>query len=302
MIDDGAETVYRTTLPAKAVNAGVVVLDESPGARIDPWYLGALDENSVQGYSGTPVDMNELTYDYQQDIGAAGVEFPAAGTYYVVVDSGRAEFDNRRLAGSYVLRSWVNDVTPPTLQLLTTRVTAGRPTLVFRTTDGQSGVDPSSLTIGYRGTLVGTDTYRRASGLAIFVLPQSVPALHPGLLHLRMISSDYQEAKNVDTEGPQIMPNTRTRTVNLRVVAGVSVNWLVGTCTRLEVAAGSPRGVAAVRFSIGGRVVATARHGADGVWSATTRSSRGAHAVVATAVDKTGRTAVAKRMVRACSG
>ena len=129
-----------------------------------------------------------------------------------------------------------------------------------------------------------------------------MPALGPGRLRLRMISSDYQEAKNVDTEGPQIMPNTRTRTVTLRVVPGVTVNWLLGTCTQLEVAAGSRGGVARVRFSVDGRVVATVRHGMRGVWSATTRLSRGTHAVVATAVDNGGHAAVAKRMVRACSG
>jgi hypothetical protein len=117
-----------------------------------------------------------------------------------------------------------------------------------------------------------------------------------------MISSDYQEAKNVDTEGAQIMPNTRTRTVTLHVVAGVTVNWLVGTCTRLEVAAGSPRRVSAVRFSVDGRVVATAHHGVNGVWSATAKLSRGAHAVVATAVDSGGRSAVARRRVDGCSG
>jgi subtilisin family serine protease len=302
MTEDGAEIAYGTTLPDKTVNAGVVVISESPGARIDPWYLAALDENSVEGFTGTPIDVNELTYDYQQDIGDAGVEFPAAGTYYVVVDSGRGEFDNRRLAGRYTLRSWVNDVTPPTLQLLTTRVTAGRPTLVFRTTDTQSGVDPNSLTIGYRGNLVGTDVYRRASGLAIFALPESVPTLRPGRVRLRMVSSDYQEAKNVDTEGPQIMPNTRTRTVTLRVVPGVTVNWLLGTCRQLEVSAGSPRRITAVRFAVHGRVVATARHGVHGVWSAAPQLSRGTHEVVATAVDRSGRTAVATRRVSACGG
>jgi hypothetical protein len=300
MVEDGAEVVYRTTLPRRAVNAGVVVIDESTGARVDPWYLGALDENSVQGFTGTPVDVNELTYDYEEDIGDAGVGFPAAGTYYVVVDSGRDRFNGRRRAGRYVLRSWVNDVTPPTVRLLTTRVTAGRPTLVFLTTDAQSGVDPRSLTIAYRGELVAATSYRRSTGLAVFALPESVSAVEPGRLRLRLISSDYQEAKNVDTEGPQIMPNTRTRSVTVRVVAGVTVNWLVGTCTRLAVTAGSPRRVAAVRFSVDGRVVATARHGVDGIWSTDARLSGVRRTVVATAVDSRGRTAVAKRMVPAC--
>jgi hypothetical protein len=300
MVEDGGEVVYRTTLPRKTVNAGAVVIDESTGARVDPWYLGALDENSVQGFTGTPVDVNELTYDYEEDVGDAGVAFPAAGTYYVVVDSGRDQFTGKRLAGRYVLRSWVNDVTPPTVRLLTTRVTAGRPTLVFLTTDAQSGVDPSSLTIAYRGELVASSSYRASTGLAVFALPESVSAVGPGRVRLRLISSDYQEAKNVDTEGPQIMPNTRTRTVTVHVVAGVSVNWLVGTCTRLTVAAGSPRRVAEVRFSVSGHVVATARHGVNGIWSTGAQLPAGTHAVVATAVDSRGRTAAAKRIVRAC--
>ena len=300
MVEDGAEVVYRTTLPPGAVNAGAVAVDESTGARVDPWYLGGLDENDVQGFAGTPVDVNDLTFDYHQDVGAAGVAFPAPGTYYVVVDSGRDRFSGRRLAGRYVLRAWVNDVTAPTLRLLTTRVTAGRPTLVFRTTDDQSGVDPASLTIAYRGELVAASSYRRPTGLAVFVLPRSVPALGPGRLRLRLISSDYQEAKNVDTEGPQIMPNTRTRTVSLHVVAGVSVDWLVGTCTRFVVTAGSPSRIVEVRFSVDGRVVAVAHRGVEGIWSTRAKLSRSAHAVVATAVDGRGHAAAARRMVRAC--
>jgi hypothetical protein len=300
MTEDGAEIVYRTILRRKMVNAGAAVIDESSGARVDPWFLGALDENSVQGFAGTPVDVNELTYDYEQDIGDAGVTFPGAGTYYVVVDSGRGRFDNRRLAGRYVLRSWVNDVTPPTLRLLTTRVTAGRPTLVFRTTDAQSGVDPKSLTIGYRGDLVAAGSFRRATGLAVFPLPESVGALHAGTVRLRMLSADYQEAKNVDTEGSEILPNTRTRTVVLRVVDGVTVNWLDATCRRLEATAGSPGRVREVRFTVAGRVVATVRRGVQGIWSTAVRLPRGAHAIVATAVDSSGRVANATHMVRAC--
>jgi hypothetical protein len=98
------------------------------------------------------------------------------------------------------------------------------------------------------------------------------------------------------------MPNTRTRTVTLRVVPGVTVNWLLGTCRQLEVSAGSPRRITAVRFAVHGRVVATARHGVHGVWSAAPQLSRGTHEVVATAVDRSGRTAVATRRVSACGG
>ena len=38
---------------------------------------GRADENDVQGYSGTPVNVNNLTIDYPLDIGAAGVGLPA---------------------------------------------------------------------------------------------------------------------------------------------------------------------------------------------------------------------------------
>ena len=47
---------------------------------------------------------------------------------------------------------------------------------VFRTLDSQSGVDPGSLAIGYRGALVGASSFDRASGLAIFALRRSADA------------------------------------------------------------------------------------------------------------------------------
>jgi minor extracellular serine protease Vpr len=302
MIEDGSETLYETTLPAKAINAGVAVFDRTSGAQIDPWYLGAQDESSVQGQAGTPVDVNELTYDYPNDIGVAGASFPAPGRYWISVDSGQGRFDGTSLAGSYELHAWVNDVTPPTLKLLTTRVTAGRPTLVFRTTDGQSGVDPQSLTIGYDGALVGVGTYQRSTGLAIFPLPNDVSPLRAGSTRVRMMSSDFQEAKNVDTQGSKIMPNTRTAAATAHVVAGVTADWLVTQCTRLAIAAGSPRGVAVVRFTVDGRRVATVRRGVQGIWTAHVHLRGGRHALVATAVDTKGISTSARRMVGACSG
>src|SRR3954452_8535736 len=131
----GPEKVYPLTLSEKTVNAGVSILQTSSAAEIDPFFLGTLDESAVQGFAGTPVDVNSLTYNYLGRVGAAGVSFPGAGTYYVAVDSGRGDFNEQPIAGSYVLRSWVNALKPPALKLLTTRVSAGRPTLVFRPLD-----------------------------------------------------------------------------------------------------------------------------------------------------------------------
>ncbi|MDX6486624.1 MAG: minor extracellular serine protease Vpr, partial [Gaiellaceae bacterium] len=274
MSEDGAEVVYRTAAYRKAVNAGVVVVDEATGARNDPWFLGAKDESTVLGFAGTPIDVNSLTYDYLAPVGAAGAEFPADGRYYVAVDSGRDPFSGRSLAGRYVLRSWVNDVKPPSLQLLTTRVSAGRPTLVFRTLDSQSGVDPQSLAIGYQGFLVAVGSFDRETGLAVFPLPGSVPELTPGSVRARMISSDYQETKNIDTTGVKIMPNTRTSNATMQVVSGAAVDVLVpapNTCVakrqRVTVAASSKSKVVSVRFSVDGKRFAVDRSDEQGIWS-----------------------------------
>ena len=64
MREDGAETLYETLVDRPAVNAGVSVISESPGAQIDPFYLGAADENTVQGFAGTPVNVNALMSGY----------------------------------------------------------------------------------------------------------------------------------------------------------------------------------------------------------------------------------------------
>jgi hypothetical protein len=203
----------------------------------------------------------------------------------------------------------VNDVTPPTLQLLTTRVTAGRPTIVFKATDAKSGVDPESLTLGYQGQLISVGTYDPITGLAVFPLPGSVPALRAGTTALRLIASDFQESKNVDTSGSKLMPNTRTDHAQLRVVAGVTADWLLpatGRCTarraRLEVVAGSPAGVARVEFAVDGKRRATDHSGNQGLWSAAVALKPGKHVLVATAVDNKRRGASVRRIVRTCNG
>jgi hypothetical protein len=309
MNEDGAERVYAMHLDQPATNIGVAVEDESSGARIDPWFLGSLDENDAQGFAATPVDVNELTSDYLVPIGAAGASFPRQQTFYVAVDSGRDPFTNRRLAGTYTLRSWVDDVTPPSLQLLTTRVAAGRPTLVARTVDRGAGVDPLSLTIGWRGVLVGAAAYDPKTGIAVFTLPKSVARLKPGKQRARIMSSDFEEAKNVNTTGTSIMPNTRVVSRPFRIVTGTAVTWLaprVGACAsrsqRLLVAASSTGKIRAVRFLDGRRAIGVDRTSTSGLYEVTWRS-RGArgqlHRLSATAIDSSGRT-VATRLVRLC--
>jgi minor extracellular serine protease Vpr len=309
MQEDGAEKLYVTALDRPAVNIGVSMLDRETGARIDPFFLGAKDESTVQGVAGTPVDVNALTYDYLAPVGAAGASFPRQGRYYVAVDSPRDPFTGARLVGQYILRSWVNDVTPPSLHLLTTRVSAGRPTLVFRSLDTQAGVDPASLAIGYKGVLIAAGFYDWQTGLAVFPLPASVPVLAAGkTVRTTMISSDYQEAKNIDTIGPSIMPNTRGSTAARHVVRGVAVDWLTpstGACvrkgTRAVVAASAPGRVTSVRFALDGKQFAVDRTGVQGIWSVgVTAAKQGAHTLTATAVTANGGRAAAPRKVRLC--
>jgi subtilase family protein/PA domain-containing protein len=311
MREDGAEKVYVTSLDRPAVNIGVSILDRVEGARIDPFYLGAKDESTVQGFAGTPVDVNALTYNYLAPVGAAGASFPRQGRYYIALDSPRDPFTGESLAGRYVLRSWVNDVTPPSLQLLTTRVSAGRATLVFRALDTQSGVDPASLTVGYKGVLIAVGSYDWQTGLAVFPLPTSVPTLAAGTtVRTKMIASDFQEAKNIDTIGPSIMPNTRTSVVPMRIVRGVAVDWLdpgADTCVqrsaRAVVAASAPGRITSVLFAVDGRQVAVDRRDDQGVWSVSLPTlKKGAHTLTATAMAANGSRAAARRRVRACRG
>ncbi|MBV8256431.1 MAG: S8 family serine peptidase [Actinobacteria bacterium] len=297
MQEDGAEVVYSTTLTGKLVNAGVSLVRRVPGVKIDPFYLGAKDESTVQGDAGTPVDVNELTPDYLVDVGAAGASFPSPGTFYVSVDSPRDRFTGKLLAGRYELRSWVNDVTPPSLRLLTTTVSTGRPTLVLKTLDSQSGVDPYTVQVSYLGETVGIGAYDPVTGIATVPLPEGMPALRKGVLHLHLVSSDYQESKNVETTGNDIKPNTRTANVPIRILAGPAVDWL--SCgSHLFVAASSPREIASVRFLLDGKPLATARKVGAGLWAAPWRP----HGTVLEAVarDRENHDATARVPVRAC--
>src|SRR5262249_8406930 len=63
MDESGSEHVYVTRIGRSLVNAGVAVVSSSGSAQVDPWWLGALDEGDVQGYTGTPVNVNDLMPD-----------------------------------------------------------------------------------------------------------------------------------------------------------------------------------------------------------------------------------------------
>ncbi len=310
MNEDGSEHVYWTELDSPVVNFGVSVIAETPGSLIDPFVLGSQDENDVQGYAGTPTDVNALTYDSQLDIGAAGAQLPRLQRLYVAVDSRADPFTNMSLKGKYVLNSWVNDLTPPSARVLTTRVSAGRPLLVAQAVDLGSGVDPLSLILNYNDILIGASGYDAVTGLTTFGLPDSVPALKAGKTPTVMQAADFQEAKNIDTIGQDIYPNTRFVRTRLTVVSGPAATWLLpfgGACIaakeRLVVTASSDKAVRRVVFSRGSTHIGTAAKGSGGVYSVSWANGvlkKGTYRVTATVFDAAGRSYATARNLRVC--
>jgi Bacterial Ig domain len=209
-----------------------------------------------------------------------------------------------------VLRSWVNDVRPPRIRLVTRRVTAGRPTIVARVIDKGAGVDPLSLVIAYRGVLVGAVLYDPTSGIAIFPLPRQASAIPKGRTRAILSAADYQEAKNVNSLGDDILPNTAFRPVGITGVSGPALTWVspaenqcVGRTAGLLVAASSTKRVRSVRFFVDGKQIGIDRNGAadlfSGSWT-TRRASAGKHELRAVVTDAGGRTLAAKRHVKVC--
>jgi subtilisin family serine protease len=310
MDESGAEHLYSLDINKPVVNFGVSVLEESPGALVDPFVLGSKDENDVQGYAGIPTDVNSLTFDSGFDVGAAGAQFPRQQRFYVAVDSRSDPLTGRPLTGQYLLNSWVNDVTPPSIRLLTTRVTAGRPLIVAQAVDLGSGVDPLSLVIGYKRALVGASQYDPGSGLVVFGLPAEAPKLTAGKVPFGLEASDYQEAKNIDTLGDEILPNTAFLDTKLTVVDGPTVSWIeppAGVCAlkheQLTVVADSTTAPKQVVFAADGKRVGVDNSGPGGVYSQawnTTKLKKGRHTLTATVTDASGRTASAGHAILVC--
>ena len=308
--EDGAETLYRIRLDEPAVNVGAAVIISSAGSLVHPWFLGSPDENDVQGYAGTPVNVNNLTIDYPLDIGAAATVFPRTKAYYVAVDSGRDQFTGRSLGGSYVLRAWVDDLQPPLLGLITGRVSAGRPTIALRVIDLGAGVDPYSLVIGYGRALIAAAFYDPDTGIALFPLPRQAPVLRAGKRVLAASAADFQESKNVDSVGDELLPNTTFAAGNISVVNRPTVTWIapeIDECAAspapLIVLASSTAAVRSVRFFDGRKLLATDRRGGGGLFSATWRrgaAAKGKHTLRAIVTDAKGRKAEAQRVVRVC--
>jgi Bacterial Ig domain len=310
MDEGGSETLYTTLVKKPLANLGVAVIGRTDGSVIDPFFLGSPDQNDVQGYAGTPVNVNGLMFDYHVDLGVAGSIFPRQQRFWIAVDSGSDPFSGQQLPGRYLLKMWRNDVTPPRVRLITSRVSVGRPLLAARVLDSQSGIDPLSVVIGYRSVLVGAAAYDPISGLALFPLPAQAPRVKAGKNEGIVEASDNQEAKNIATVGNNILPNTTFRGVSITGVNGPAVAWLVpaaGGCikgvVRLGVAASSTAALRSVRFFDGKKLIKKVTKGPVGLYVAdwrTARTAAGPHTLRATALDRKGRSFTAARRLRVC--
>jgi hypothetical protein len=310
MNEDGSEHLYYTDVNEPIVNLGVSVLGSSAGALIDPFVLGSKDENDVQGYAGIPTDVNSLTYDSNLDIGAAGVQFPRLQRFYIAVDSRADPFTNRSQKGQYLLNAWINDLTPPAVRVLTTKVSAGRPLLVAQAIDSQSGVDPLSLVVNYNNALVGASAYDPVSGLVLFGIPTAAPKLKAGTTKAIVAASDYQESKNINTVGNDIYPNTAFLQTKLTVVNGPTVTWVeppAHVCAfkndRLVVVAGATEKIKDVTFTDGTHRIGVDKNGPGGVYSVgwnTKSLKKGTRSLQATVTDASGHRATAVRELKIC--
>jgi subtilisin family serine protease len=324
--DDGKEKVYSLDITKQAVNAGVVVVQPAPRLNapitamfssnqpIHPWFLGSLDENDVLGYAGIPVNVNGSLPDFLYSIGASGGVFLPPGRYYVSVDSGRDLFTGRSLAGPYVLRSWVNDVKPPVVRVLSRKISSGRPTIVAKVTDAKSGVDPLALQLLFgpaaRGLSVGATSFDPATGIVAFSIPREAFPLDSGPQFMRIVASDFQESKNINTESDSPLPNTKIQGLRAEAVNGPTITWITpeqGRCLaprqKLLVVANDTVAISSVGFFDGNREIGRVRKNVAGLYEMTWGTSgkrKGAHVLTATVSDVRGREAEASRTVRIC--
>ena len=204
----------------------------------------------------------------------------------------------------------MNDVRPPKIRLVTKRVAQGRPTIIARVTDAGAGVDALSLVIAYRGVLVGAAVYDPDSGIAVFPLPRQAAAIPGGRTRAVLSASDFQEAKNVNGVGDNILPNTAFRAVSITGVSGPAVTWVspaehqcVSKTVALVVVAGSTRPVRSVRFTVDGKQIGVDRRGVSDVFTSSWQARfalPGRHVLAAVATDAGGRTFSATRSLRVC--
>jgi subtilisin family serine protease len=199
----GPEQIFRYTVKGRVANLGAVVLSHPKGVNVSPRLVEAGDENRLTGYTALPINANPYQHFGDPEPVVAAIA-PLPGAYDIVFDT-----PDGAKPGKFTFRVWVNDTTPPKVRLLTRSVPRGAP-LRLAITDSGSGVDPHSIALTIDS---GHPPY--SFGRSILRIPTG--RLTAGTHTLKLVVSDYQEAKNMENVGP-ILPNTRTfaATVNVR--------------------------------------------------------------------------------------
>jgi subtilisin family serine protease len=195
----GRERVFRVTVSKPVANFGVVVLS---GARVSPRVVVAGDENRLVGVTGLPVAINPYIDSYGEARPVAGAIRPGPGGYDIVFDTPAGP------AAGFTYRFWIDDVTPPTVRLLSPKAKQGG-TLTLAVADSGAGVDPRSLTAKIDGRPVPVSF---GGGRATVSLGTTSPGTHA----LVFSAADYQELKNMENV-LRILPNTRTFRATIRV-------------------------------------------------------------------------------------
>jgi len=201
----GPELVFSVVLRKPVQNFGVVIVSREHGVRVQPRVVAEDDENRLTGYAALPLVLNPYLAGLMDPVLAAGAVRPAPGTYDVVFDS-----RTRAGAGAFTFRFWVDDVTPPSARVVSTRMSRGRP-LVVVVADRGSGVDPATAV----ALVDGKPRSMQYTGTRVLI---SLDGLSPGRHRLRFQISDYQETRNMENVGP-VLPNTRRLTTTFTIAA-----------------------------------------------------------------------------------
>jgi hypothetical protein len=199
----GPETVFRIRIKKPVANLGAVILSRASGVHVSPRLVEDDDENRLAGYDGVPVNLNPYQLWGRLEPVVAAIA-PNAGEYDLVFDTPAGT-----RPGRFTFRLWLNDVTPPSVRLLTPRVSAGA-AIRFSVTDAGSGVDPGSIVAQIDGH---TAAHTLSGGRLVL---RSHTRLAAGTHHVAVTVSDYQEAKNMENVGP-ILPNTRSFSATITV-------------------------------------------------------------------------------------
>jgi subtilisin family serine protease len=199
----GPEQVFRVTLGAPVANFGVAVLGQGRGVHVSPRVVIDDDEDRLAGNPALPLVINPYIDSFGTPRPVAGAIRPAPGSYEIVFDTPAGT-----TPGAFSFRFWIDDVTPPTVRLLTPTAKRGSH-LDLAVADAGSGVDPSSIQATVDGRRVSS-SYRR--GRLSIPLTGTARGAH----RLGVTAADYQELKNMENV-PRILPNTRTYRVSFRV-------------------------------------------------------------------------------------